>query len=228
MTRGHWSRYNCNVATRAVSSAISEVQWDTAQVDTEIPAGASVELGIDGARQNDTTAIAPMWVTDDGRCILGSVTVLEPPPDGKGIRDSEIKASIERIRERNPLSRVVVDPYELAAITEWLRDDLGVEVVSREPNNPNACEDRERFMEALREGGLCHTGDPVLRQHVLNATTVEILGRSKFERPVLSRRNRAEQRRRVIDALDAAAMVHSVHVEITKSGSSGAPLVAWR
>ncbi len=226
MTAGHWSRYNCNVATRAVSSAISEVQWDAARVDEEIPEGESIELGIDGARQNDTTAIAPMWVADDGRRILGAPVVLEPPADGKGIRDSDIRSAIQTIHERNPITRVVVDPYELAAISEWLRDELGVEVVTREPNNPNACEDRERFMEALREGLLGHTGDPVLRQHVLNATTVEILGRAKFERPVLSRRNKAEQRRRVIDALDAAAMVHSIHVEL--ADDSAAPLIAWR
>jgi phage terminase large subunit-like protein len=222
MTLARWARYTGNRATRSVASAIGEVQWDAARVDEEIPEDEPIMLGVDGGRQHDTTAIVPLWITETGRRLLGPATILEPPADGKGIRDVSVKAAIEAIRAHNPVVAVVLDPYEMAGIIEWLRDELDIDVVLREPTNPNACEDRERFMEALREGVLVHAEDPGLRQHVLNATTVEILGRTKFERPVLSRRNQREQRRRVIDALDAAAMVNS-YVD----GLDGEPEEKW-
>lgn len=225
MTVPRWLRYTCNRATRSVASAITDTQWDAARVNTEIPIGASVIVAIDGARQHDTTAIVPLWIDSERRRILGAATILEPPTDGRGIRDASIKMAINALRTRYNIAKVVADPYELAGIIEWLRDELRIEVIRREPTNPNACEDRECFMEALREGVLCHTGDPGLRQHVLNATTVEVLGRAKFERPVLSRRSKREQQRRVIDALDAAAMTNVVAAGLvgeTKFASWGA------
>lgn len=226
MTLSHWGRYNCSLATRSVASAINAAEWDDARVDEEIPAGEPVWLGIDGARVLDTTSLVPLWPAETMRRVLGAAVILEPPADGKGIRDSAIKDAILAIKERNPIAKVVLDPYELRGVIEWLRDELGIEVVEREPTNPNACEDRERFMEALREEMLFHTGDDGLRQHAMNATTVEVGGRAKFERPVLSRRSQREQRRRVIDALDAAAAVHSVFAAALEQGEA-APLVSW-
>lgn len=60
-------------------------------------------------------------------------------------------------------------------------------------------------------GWLRHCGDPGLTQHVLNAVARLLpQGDAKFERPKESRTVRDElARRRVIDALIAAAMVHT-------------------
>ncbi len=68
-------------------------------------------------------------------------------------------------------------------------------------------------MAGLRGGVLKHTGDPGLKQHALNA--VEKLlpdGGSKFGRQSESREG--NQAVKVIDALVAAAMVHSYAVEM--------------
>ncbi len=84
-------------------------------------------------------------------------------------------------------------------------------MIDRTQSNSLACLDYARFMEALREGWLHHSGDPGLTSHALNAVArVLPQGDTKFERPKESRTVNDElARRRVIDALVAAAMVHS-------------------
>ncbi len=68
-----------------------------------------------------------------------------------------------------------------------------------------------RFTGALRQRWLWHSGDEGLRRHVLNAVArVLPSGETRFARPRQSRQvSQATQRARVIDALDAAAMVHT-------------------
>jgi hypothetical protein len=60
---------------------------------------------------------------------------------------------------------------------------------------------------------LKHAGDEVFTRHVLNAVA-KVLPRGDiiFERPLKSRRDPGQQHLRVVDALDAAAMVHSTVV----------------
>jgi hypothetical protein len=76
-------------------------------------------------------------------------------------------------------------------------------------------------MEALREGWLWHTGDPGLTSHALNAVARLLpQGDTKFERPKESRTVRDElARRRVIDALIAAAMVHTTAAAAWQAGA---------
>jgi hypothetical protein len=83
-------------------------------------------------------------------------------------------------------------------------------VIDRTQSNKFAAQDYERFTEALREGWIKHNGQREFTRHVLNAIArVLPMGDARFERPVQSRVG-GEQDRRVIDALSAAAMVHSV------------------
>jgi hypothetical protein len=62
----------------------------------------------------------------------------------------------------------------------------------------------------VRNGWIRHPRDSEFTEHVLNAVAKVLPdGRARFDRPSTSRAA-AGQRRRVIDALVAAAMVHSV------------------
>jgi hypothetical protein len=66
----------------------------------------------------------------------------------------------------------------------------------------------EKFMEAVRNGWIRHPRDSTFTEHVLNAVAKVLPdGRARFDRPSTSRAQ-AGQRRRVIDALIAAAMVN--------------------
>jgi phage terminase large subunit-like protein len=157
---------------------------------------------------------------EETRRVIGGPQILIPPRDGTSMDPARIKDAFQEIQERNPIRRVVMDPDRGAEIAAWLEQDLGVEVVEYAQSNEPMTVAYDRFMEAIRNGWLSHPRDRELTEHVLNAVAKKLpAGRARFDRPSTSRAQ-SGQRRRVIDALIAAAIVHSVAV-----GESGAPSV---
>jgi hypothetical protein len=86
-------------------------------------------------------------------------------------------------------------------------------VIDRQQGNSTKARNFELFMEALRQGWIRHSGDPEFRRHALNALAKTLDGgAAKFVRPSETRQG-GNQDVRVIDALDAASMVHAVMAE---------------
>jgi phage terminase large subunit-like protein len=171
--------------------------------------------------------MVPLWIRDAEFRLLGPATVLEPPRDGNQLDAHLVEAALLNVHERNPVHTVVMDMTNGAQLSQWIQENLGSRVVDRTQVNSLACLDYARFMEALREGWLRHAGDAALTTHALNAVArVLPQGDVKFERPSESRTVRDDlARRRVIDALVAAAMVHtSAAAEI---GVVGEPAFSW-
>jgi hypothetical protein len=207
MDLGDWKRLKCNRPTRSVQSAITDKEWDDAQTDDEIPAGASVDVGLDIAFKWDTTAAVPLWKAPKFR-LLGKAEILVPPRDGSSMHPDEIKGAMYELASSFRIEDVVMDMERAADIAAWLEDELGVRVIDRGQSNKFACADYEAFMDGLRNGTLKHTGDPGLRSHVLHAIARRLPGGDRrFDRPSSVRQNVRAQDRRVIDALTAAAMV---------------------
>ncbi len=219
----HWARFVCNVAARSGTSAIAESEWHDAATGEPIPDHADVWVGLDVGFQHDTTALVPLWWKSDEHRQFGPATILEPPDGGEQLDVRLIKRAFVELQARYRVSTVVMDRSRAEDIAAWLSDELGLEVVYRAQSTAPKSEDYERFMAALRQGWLRHAGDAGLRRHALNAV-VKLLpdGGAKFARPSDSRTSVPAQRSRVIDALDAAAMVHSV-----RSESSSAVAAAW-
>lgn len=211
MTKNHWRRFVCNQAVRVNVSSIDEAEWDSCSTSERIPAGESVQVGVDLGWKWDTTAIVPLSFRSKTDRLFGVPTILTPPRDGTSLHPSKVQSALRRLHERNPISTVVLDPSaggeQLAA---WLEDELGVVVVSHSQTKAPMSLAYERFMEAFRQGWLRHPGDKEFTRHVLNG--VDDMGSdgvTRFGRPSSSR-NAEKQDRRVIDALIAAAMVNSV------------------
>lgn len=204
---GDWKRFKCNRATRSTASAITDAEWDAAQVDMEIPAGAEIDAGLDIAFKWDTTALVPLWRAPSFR-LLGSASVLTPPRDGSSMHPDEIKNAVLEVASAFRLRTVVMDMERAADIAAWIEDELGVTVIDRAQTNKLACADYEAVMKGLRGGSLRHAGCPVLRRHALNAVARRLPGGDhRFDRPSSVRQNARAQDRRVIDALTAAGMV---------------------
>ena len=92
-----------------------------------------------------------------------------------------------------------------------------VNTITLEVADPPAA---ERFYAAVREGKLRHPGDTTLSRHVLNAHRKGTDdGKWRFVKE-------SKQSAKHIDALIAAAMVHSVAV--AEDQLPDEPLVAWR
>lgn len=213
MTLAHWRRFVCNLATRAENAAITEAEWAAAHVGYEpIPAGERVGAGLDVAWKWDTTALVPLWFRSQTERVFGEPAILEPPRDGSSLDPDLVKRALVVLNERNPLDVLVMDTSRAEDIASWAAAELGCEVVDRAQTNALAVMDYERFMEALRSGWLRQPAHAEFTRHVMNAIAKTLPGGdSRFDRPVAQRGRTSElQDRRVIDALTAASMVHSL------------------
>jgi phage terminase large subunit-like protein len=205
---GEWKRLKCNRPTRSVQTAVTDKEWDDADVGGEIPLGEPIELGMDVAFKWDTTAIDPLWRAPKHR-LLGPPKILVPPRDGSSLHPDEIKGALYEFAEGYQLETVVMDMHRAEDIAAWIEDQLGVTVIDHAQGQSRThVADYNAFMEGLRNGTVKHTGDPGLRAHVLNAIARRLPGGDyRFDRPSQVRGNARAQDRRVIDALTAAAMV---------------------
>jgi hypothetical protein len=210
MTAEHWSRFVCNLPTRGGHSAISESDWFDAEVSDEIPAGEPIWVGLDVGWKWDTTAIVPLWIRDNEFRLLGPPVILEPPRDGTMLDGRKIEYALEEMNSRNPITAVVMDMTAAEPQAQWIESELGVAVIERAQSIPSKVEEYNSFTSALREGWLYHTGDRGLTKHVLNAI-IQVMPRGDARFARISRtRQGGNQDSRVIDALDAAAMVHVI------------------
>jgi phage terminase large subunit-like protein len=205
---GEWKRLKCNRPTRSVSTAISDKEWDDAEVEAEIPLGASIEVGVDVAFKWDTTALVPLWQGPHYR-LLGPPKILIPPRDGSSLHPDEIKDAFLEFAADYQLETVVMDMHRAEDIAAWVEDTMGVTVIDHAQGQTKThVNDYEAFMEGLRNGTVRHTGDHGLKAHVLNAIARRLPGGDyRFDRPSQVRGNARAQDKRVIDALTAAAMV---------------------
>lgn len=226
MTLAHWRRFVCNQATRSTESAITPEEWMSRRTSDGIPEGEPVWVGADFGWKWDTTALTPLWMPERERRVFDRVEIIVPPRDGFSTPPEDVQAAFLRIHERNPIHTVVMDENAGGAqMAGWLESELGAEVVAHSQTHAPMCLAYERWMEAMREGWLWHTGDPEFTRHVLNAVA-KILpgGQPRFDRPQKSRSGGAQDRR-VWDALTAACMVHSVAVDETSASAD--PLIAF-
>jgi phage terminase large subunit-like protein len=212
MTRSHWRRMNCNLATRSDESAITEVEWNAAHVGWEpIPKGQHVDVGFDAGWKMDTTAIVPLWMKSAEERVFGVPTILTPPRDGSSMDPQKVKRALTEVNDRNPIDVLVMDISNANDIAGWAANELGCEVVDRSQTQSFAIMDYEYFMEALRSGWLRQPANPEFTRHVMNALAQTLpSGDARFARPARTRVKSTElQDRRVIDALVAASMVHA-------------------
>jgi phage terminase large subunit-like protein len=212
---GDWKRFKCNRPARSSQNAVSDAEWDGAQLEGEIPAGEPVDLGLDVAFKWDTTAIVPLWKRGlvppwkaPNFRLLGPARVLVPPRDGSSMHPDVIKDALIELAAEYRVETVVMDMSRAEDIAAWIEDELGVTVIDRDQGNKFATADYEAVMDGLRNGTLKHTGDRALRSHVMNAVARRLPGGDyRFDRPTSTRSNARAQDRRVIDALTAAGMV---------------------
>jgi phage terminase large subunit-like protein len=209
-----WLRLTCNIPSRSTQVAIPESDWDACQTSEEIPEGVPIGVGADFAWLLDTTALAPLWIKSATERVFGDPAILEPPRDGTMLDAEDVKSAFRELNDRNPIEYVVMDKTKAEDIGQWLENDLGCEIVHRGQENELFALDYTRWMEAIGERWIRHTGHLGFRRHVLNAIARRLPNdRYRFDRPSTSRNTRAgRQERRVIDALTAASMVHSFAV----------------
>jgi hypothetical protein len=162
-------------------SWISPQEWNKLALTDELfklKKGDRIALGFDGSKSNDWTALVACRV-EDGMLFLIKVWDPERYSNGEVPRE-EVDAVVRSMFERFDVVAFRADVKEFEAyVDQWGRDFRKKIQVNATPGNPVAFDmrgqtkrfalDCERFLDAVLERELYHDGNPVLRQHILNA-----------------------------------------------------------
>jgi phage terminase large subunit-like protein len=239
MTREHWLRFVCNIATLTGGSAILPEDWDAwEQRDPTWQDDAWRTQFLDLGWKIDTTSGGVLvWDTDERRIVTG-IQVIAPPVD-----ESDVVAGILHRQIDYDADRVVLDPsagaeqmvqllekgthplqtddelrigYGLPALEDTRVGEL--EFVAHSQDNAPMSQAAARLDEAMRNGWLIHDGDRELRKHALNAVA-KPLGDAKwkFDRPADAKGD--NRRNYPIDALTGVLMGHNVAVDEASEGA---------
>jgi phage terminase large subunit-like protein len=220
MSREHWLRFVCNLATSLDGNGVQPEDWDALAepgllVDRESDGFGFVDVGW----KIDTTGVGVLLWESDERRVVADTVVIEPP-----VGEEQIVAAILDRHERFPRLRGwVMDPnagaQQMAQLLEKGEHPLQVargigplEFIAHSQDNAPMSEAARRLDEAVRNGWLVHDGDRELRKHVLNAVRKPTgPERYRFDRP---RDAQGEKRKRYpIDLLTGVLMGHNIAVD---------------
>lgn len=169
-----------NQVNAAEDSWLSPQQWDrVAKVDKEfaLQPKQKIAIGFDGSKSNDWTALVACRIEDG---MLFVIKVWDPAKYGGEVPREDVDATVHSLFQRYDVVAFRADVKEFESYVDaWSRAYKKKMRVNASPNNPIAFDmrgqqkrfafDCERFEDAVIEQELCHDGNPVLRQHVLNA-----------------------------------------------------------
>lgn len=169
-----------NQVNASEDSWLSPQEWDRIAVidkDAGLQPKDKITLGFDGSKSNDWTALVACRVSD-GRLFL--IKVWDPAKFGGEVPREDVDATVHSVFSRYEVVAFRADVKEFEAyVDQWGRLYKKKMRVNASPNNPVAFDmrgqqkrfalDCERLEDAVLEREVSHDGNPVLRQHVLNA-----------------------------------------------------------
>lgn len=169
-----------NQVNASEDSWLSPQEWDrVALVDPVfgLQPKQKITLGFDGSKSNDWTALVACRV-EDGMLFL--LHVWDPNKFGGEVPREDVDAAVHSAFARFDVVAFRADVKEFESyVDQWGRMYKKRLKVNASPNSPVAFDmrgqqkrfalDCERLEDAVIEREVTHDGNPVLRQHVLNA-----------------------------------------------------------
>jgi phage terminase large subunit-like protein len=169
-----------NQVNAAEDSWLAPREWDrVADIDpgNKLQKGDKISLGFDGSKSNDWTALVACRISD-GKLFL--IKVWDPSKYGGEVPREDVDATVHSMFASYDVVAFRADVKEFEAyVDQWSRTYKKKMKVNASPNNPIAFDmrgqqkrfafDCERLEDAVLEREVSHDGNPVLRQHVLNA-----------------------------------------------------------
>jgi len=213
-----WARFACGIWMFGEAGAISETEWKACEDGAAvIPADATgVVIGVDLGWRWDTTAIVPVWPSDEGMLVVGEERIVVPPRDGSATPYKEIWDRVVEVSERYTHPVFVVDPEAGGEqLAQQIDAELDAQVVEYSQKPSPMALAAQRLSEAVSGRRLRHPGSSELTRHVLAAAPKSVGEGYRFVKP---KRSGA-----VIDAAIALAMAVSVMGDPVEA----APLVAF-
>jgi phage terminase large subunit-like protein len=202
---------------------IAPYEWDRCQPETPLrplERGDRIALGFDGSKSGDHTALCACRI-EDGALFLIRSWVPEKYQNDEVPRE-DVDAYVRSTFEKYDVVSFRADVKEFEAyVDQWGRDFKKRIKVNASPNNPIAFDmrgqqkkfafDCERFLDSVLEREVLHDGNPVLRQHVLNAR------RHPTNYDAISIRKASKDSSRKIDAAVTAVLAWGARQEFLMS-----------
>lgn len=204
---------------------IASYEWDVCAPTEDRPLrplakGDRISLGFDGSKSNDHTALCACRI-DDGALFLIRSWVPDKYANDEVPRE-DVDAYVRSTFEKYDVVAFRADVKEFEAyVDQWGRDfkkKIKVNATAGHPiafdmrgNQKKFALDCERFLDAVLERELVHDGNPVLRQHILNAR------RHPTTYDAISIRKASKDSSRKIDAAVTAVLAWGARQEFLMS-----------
>lgn len=169
LTPSEFDRMHRNQWAASSEAFIPAEWWDSCYRPLEpMRDKHSVVLGIDAAVTNDCFAVVAVSTVmrESVRHAQVRYCKVWTPPDGGQIQFAEIKEELKRLNSLYNIVCIAYDPMQMADMAQslatlawWYKFDQG---------KPRAIADK-RLYDMIRDRHIEHEGEPVLKQHILNA-----------------------------------------------------------
>jgi phage terminase large subunit-like protein len=217
-TESVFRRYFLNQWVAAEEIWIPYGAWDACRADRELDPDLPIYVGIDIARNVDSSALVvaqPQGNGESQRLVLRATTWENPYPVGHGLHDSwrmNNALVMDRCRqlhaqfptaacgidgEIQPGPLFAYDPWRFRPEAEALQSE-GLTMIEFPQSDVRMIPASQGFFEAIMKGRIAHDGDPVLQRHIEQVTADQTPRGWRMSKPAGSTRK--------IDAAIAAAI----------------------
>ncbi|MGW1740026.1 hypothetical protein ACWCPQ_14580 [Nocardia sp. NPDC001965] len=172
-----------NQINASEDSWIAPYEWDAIGPKEDAPVRPlapkeKISLGFDGSKSNDHTGLVACRIEDGALFVLGHWNPADWP--GEEVPRTDVDAKVHSAFATYDVVAFRADIKEFEAyVDQWGRAYKKRIKVNASPANPIAFDmrgnqkrfamDCEKFLDAVLEHDICHDGNKLLRQHVLNA-----------------------------------------------------------
>ena len=206
----HWERVQCNRLVKSSTKAFDPIRWaELAKPSDEIPDGAIVTLGFDGALFPDSTGVVATDVVNGHQQVLG---VWEQPYGTAGanwqVPEEEVDDVITAAFQRWDVWRLYADPpYWQSWVAQWAGRYGSDRVVEWRTNRyVQMARALEAFQTDLLTGVLSHDGNEALARHIANSHRHDLSQRDDGGLPLFNIRKERGDSPNKIDLAMAAVL----------------------
>lgn len=188
--RTYLERVWLNRLVRSSERAFDVLKWDNlADPDYEIPAGALVTLGFDGARWHDSTGVVVTEISTGFQSVIGLWEKPELIPDGDWeVPAADVDLVVSQAFERWDVWRFYCDPpYWESMVSDWAGRYGDKRVLEWWTNRVKAMAYAVKaFNNALESGEILHDANPHYRRHLGNAVKKVLAMRDETGQPLFT------------------------------------------
>ena len=214
-------RFFLNRKRAEEGAAFDHAKWADLEHRHEVPEGALITVGVDGARSDDALAVIGTEVETGYQFVIG---IWEHPPNDEDYEHPthEVDGAVSEAFERYSVWRLYADPqYIDALIVQWQGRYGDKRVMKWYTHRPRQMAFAVRnYAQAIASGELKHDGDAVMARHIGNARKQRVNVYDDERRRMWTVSKDAPMSPRKIDAAAAGILSWEARSDAIASGAT--------